>query len=139
MYLKKKLSAYAFYLFSSLSFLIYFFLLPLRYLFPSFIYLSPYSIYSPPLIISPPIIWFLLFILLCCLSPAFWHLCQRVYTFLKKLSRKLLWSTIIFLRALSQLSNATSSDFNWIAISATKWTKPSNVERLESFFERVLA
>ena len=99
--LQKFVSACAFYLSSSLSFLLYFGLLPLRYISLPILFLSPF-LFTLPLVFS---LWFVF-------SSPFWHLCQRFYTFLKYLSKKLLWSMVICLRALCQLSNATSSDFN---------------------------
>ena len=45
----------------------------------------------------------------------------------------------MFLRALSQLSNAISMVLIWIETSTAKWTNPSKVERLGSFFKRFVA
>ena len=123
-------------------------------LYPSFICSTPiymlsfiFSVFSLfiislPFRVSLPF-WYVLPLLynlpLYVYSPPFWHLCQRVYTFLKYLSKMLLWSTIICLRVASQLSNSISRDLSWMAVSAAKWTKPSKVERLGSFFSSVLA
>ena len=97
--------------------------------FVSLLFILPLNMYSPPYSYSPLLIY----------SPPFWHLCQRVYTLFKYLSKNLLWSTIICLRETSYFSNVTSMDLSWMVVSAAKWTKPSNVERLGSFFNSVLA
>ena len=107
-------------------------------LFFSLISLSPLLTCLPLQICLPLALWFLLSPL-SNIFPPFWHLCQRVYTLIVYLAKKVLFTSITIFRVASQFSIATSRDLIWMVVFATRWTKPSKVERLGSFFNTVSA
>ena len=93
-------------------------------------WLKIYLLISPPKLLSPPLgllISLSPFIIL----PLFDIYVKGFYALIEYLAKKYLFISIIILRETSQLSNALS----WMFFLATRCTRPSNVERLGSFFK----